>query len=46
MKILCLIDSIGSGGAQRQLVGLADMLKIAGYDVFVLYSSFGFRIFR
>lgn len=37
MKILCLIDSIGSGGAQRQLVGLADMLKIAGYDVFVLY---------
>ena len=26
-KILCLIDSLGSGGAQRQLVGLAKLLN-------------------
>jgi len=27
MKILCFIDSLDSGGAQRQLIGLASMLK-------------------
>lgn len=27
MKIVCLIDSLGSGGAQRQMVGLARLLK-------------------
>lgn len=32
-KILCLIDGLGSGGAQRQLVGLADLLKRKGYNV-------------
>lgn len=32
-KILCLIDSLGPGGAQRQLVGLATFLKEKGYDV-------------
>lgn len=37
MKVLCLIDSIGAGGAQRQLVGLAAMLKDKGYDVLVVY---------
>lgn len=35
MKILLLIDSLGAGGAQRQLVGLAVMLKQLGYDVIV-----------
>ena len=34
-KILCLIDSLGPGGAQRQLVGLATLLKERGYDVIV-----------
>lgn len=34
-RILCLIDSLGSGGAQRQLVGLGIMLKEKGYDVIV-----------
>lgn len=37
MKVLCLIDSIGSGGAQRQLVGLALLLKERGYKVRVIY---------
>lgn len=32
-KVLCLIDGLGSGGAQRQLVGLANLLKGKGYDV-------------
>ena len=34
-RILCLIDSLGAGGAQRQLVGLAVFLKEQGYDVTV-----------
>ena len=33
MRILLLIDSLGPGGAQRQLVGLATFLKERGYDV-------------
>lgn len=37
MRILCLIDSLGSGGAQRQLVGLADLLKKKGNEVKVVY---------
>ena len=37
MQILCIIDSIGSGGAQRQLVGLADLLKRKGQEVEVVY---------
>ena len=32
-KILLFTDSLGAGGAQRQLVGLAIMLKENGYDV-------------
>lgn len=36
-KILCLIESIGSGGAERQLTGLAVMLKHHGCDVEVCY---------
>ena len=34
-RILCLIDSLGPGGAQRQLVGLASFLKEKGYDIIV-----------
>jgi glycosyltransferase involved in cell wall biosynthesis len=37
MKILLLIDSLGAGGAQRQLAGLAIMLKGLEYDVSVVY---------
>lgn len=35
-KIVCLIDDLCPGGAQRQLVGLACLLKENGYDVFVM----------
>ncbi len=42
-KVLCLIDGLGSGGAQRQLVGLASLLKNKGYDVlFVWYNEVDF----
>ena len=34
-RILCLIDSLGPGGAQRQMVGLATLLKEKGYDAIV-----------
>ena len=33
MKILLFTDSLGAGGAQRQLVGLAVMLKERGYEI-------------
>ena len=36
MNIICFTDSIGSGGAQRQLVGLACMLKEHRHEVTVL----------
>lgn len=36
MKIVLLIESLGSGGAERQLTGLAVMLKEKGYDVTVI----------
>lgn len=36
-KILCFIESLGSGGAERQLTGLAVMLKEQGYEVEVCY---------
>lgn len=32
-RILCLIDGLGSGGAERQMVGLAVLLKNKGYTV-------------
>lgn len=35
-KIICFTDSLGSGGAQRQLVGLSCLLKERGYNVSVL----------
>lgn len=40
MKILCVIDSLGSGGAQRQLVNLAISFKKNGHDVdFLIYYN-------
>lgn len=33
MKLLLFTDSLGSGGAQRQLVGLAVLLQKRGYEV-------------
>ncbi|MDH7502489.1 MAG: glycosyltransferase family 4 protein [Verrucomicrobiota bacterium] len=36
MRIICLIDSLGSGGAQRQMAYLAVLLKQAGHDVRLL----------
>jgi len=36
MKVLCLIDNLGSGGAQRQLATLSVLLKKQGMDVSVL----------
>lgn len=32
-KILCLIDILGMGGAERQMIGLTFFLKQKGYDV-------------
>lgn len=32
-KILCLIDTLGMGGAERQMIGLALFLKEKGYHV-------------
>lgn len=32
-KILCLIDALGLGGAERQMIGLALLLKQRGYQV-------------
>lgn len=40
MKILCHIDSLGAGGAQRQLATLAVCLKKRGHDVrFLVYHT-------
>lgn len=36
MKVLCIIEALGSGGAERQLVGLASMLKKDSYEVRVM----------
>ena len=42
-KILCLIDGLSAGGAQRQLVGLAKLLQDNGYEVlFVWYHETDF----
>lgn len=32
-KVLCIIDYLGAGGAQRQMIGLASYLSNSGYDV-------------
>lgn len=36
-KILCLIATLGSAGAERQMSGLAAMLKKSGYEIEVWY---------
>lgn len=36
-RILCIIESLGPGGAERQMAGLAAMLKQQGYQVEVWY---------
>ena len=44
-KILCLIDSLGSGGAQRQMVTLAKLLKEKGFEIsFLVYHNDNFFI--
>lgn len=35
-RILCFIDTLGAGGAQRQMVYLAEILKERGYEVKVV----------
>ncbi|MCK4753238.1 MAG: glycosyltransferase family 4 protein [Planctomycetes bacterium] len=43
MKITCLIDSLNSGGAQRQMYILATLLKKRGFDVEILiYHNLNF----
>lgn len=43
MKIACLISSLGVGGAERQLVYLADTLQKAGHQLHVIsYHEGGF----
>lgn len=40
MRILCVIDSLGAGGAQRQLVELAKGFKEKGHEVeFLIYHD-------
>jgi len=43
LNILCVIDSLGAGGAQRQLVELATGFKERGHDVsFLVYHNIKF----
>lgn len=43
MKILCVIDCLGSGGAQRQLIELAKGFKEKGDDIsFLVYHKENF----
>lgn len=43
-KILCLIDTLGLGGAERQMIGLALLLKNRGYLVdLVTYHNHDFQ---
>lgn len=41
MRILFLIDNLGSGGAQRQLITIANLIKLKGYDVEIMSYSKG-----
>ena len=43
MKVLCIIDGINQGGAERQLIGLVGMLMARGYDTTLL--SYGRDMF-
>lgn len=43
MKLLCMIDSLGSGGAQRQMVELGVTFKDHGHEViFLIYHPINF----
>lgn len=44
MRLLCIIDSLGSGGAQRQMVNLATGLREKGHQVemFIYFPEFTF----
>ena len=43
MKVVFLIDSLGSGGAQRQMTNVACLMKKRGIDVsFVVYADADF----
>lgn len=43
MKILCFIDSLGTGGAQRQMVEVAKGFKEKGHEVsFLTYHNINF----
>lgn len=45
MKVLCLIDGLGSGGAQRQMINLAVGLKNRGYFVeMIAYTDADFYL--
>lgn len=46
MRILCIIDCLGSGGAQRQMTYLACGLKRRGHDVHVFLTHPGADHFR
>lgn len=47
MKVLCFIDGLGSGGAQRQIVNLALGLKAHGHQVEMLaYTDADFYLSR
>lgn len=46
MKLLCVIDSLGSGGAQRQMVNLACGLKARGHEVEMLVYFPQYQFFR
>lgn len=47
MNILCFIDGLGSGGAQRQMVNLAIGLKSRGYNVeMISYTDADFFLNR
>ena len=37
MKIVCLIDGLGLGGAQRQIIGLVKGLKSRGHEACLVY---------
>ena len=44
MKILLLIDNFGSGGAQRQMISIAEAFKAKGMDVsFLIYDNNNFH---
>ncbi len=45
LKILCVIDHLGSGGAQRQLVNLAIGLRQKGHEVEFFAYHAGFQFF-